>query len=246
MKVLKYILALSLTVVALSGCKDEDDNSDGKAKITLAFTPQAGSSDFALNTEFHVNGVHAQLSTARFYISNVRLVDHEGVEFPVNKYFLVKIGEANSFDLGEFQADHYHKLRFDVGIDSATNHADPTVQPEGSALALQADFSMHWDWNMGYRFLVLEGVADTTGLHPSTLNVPIEYHVGFDANLTPVEIETDLETDGAADETLAINVDLQKLLTGLDFKTEPSSQHGMNSAVVAKIVANIPDAFTAQ
>jgi hypothetical protein len=61
-----------------------------------------------------------------------------------------------------------------------------------------------------------------------------------------VDVDTDLEMDGVSDQTLTLTVDFQKLLTGLDFKTQTTTHSSDNVDIATIIANNIPGAFAVE
>ena len=124
------------------------------------------------------------LSDLRFYVSNVKLIDRDGVAHDVRyatemewqndavAYIDLEDGEgacqngtAETFDhvLGVAPAADYEGLRFTVGVPFRINHANPlTAKPPLD------DPDMHWHWRSGYKFLraSLEVYADENGTVP--------------------------------------------------------------------------------
>ncbi|MDX2001894.1 MAG: MbnP family protein [Chitinophagales bacterium] len=219
MKIRNYFLLALVITIGFTSCKD--DKETGSSKVNLAFTTVFGTEAYDTASYYHAGEpeTHIKFETVNYYISNVRLVDHDGNETSFDKYFLVKSGQSNNFELGEVDADHYHYIRFDVGVDSATNHGtDPATQPSGSALAVQSDKSMFWSWNSGYIFMRIDGMIDTTDNHPPTFTNSVQYHIGGDASIRPISLDIDLEMDGENDRTLTLKLDMEKVLQGLDLK----------------------------
>jgi uncharacterized repeat protein (TIGR04052 family) len=98
---------------------------------------------------------------ARFYVHNVRLLDSEGREVPVD---LAQDGRRQFDDValvdlcaphgelsGVVPAGVWSGLRFTLGVPAMKNHTDLTALP--SPLNLTA---MAWTWNAGRRFARIE------------------------------------------------------------------------------------------
>ncbi|RMG58901.1 MAG: hypothetical protein D6722_22990, partial [Bacteroidetes bacterium] len=158
----------SLQSCKQEGCTNPDAvNYDADAKdggicilpeLTMHFHPMMGSSDFALNQVYTINGVAVEFSTIQFYVSGLELGDASDFDAP-DVYLLVKAGQM-MYELGEITAGAKPSLRFNVGIDSVTNHLDPSTYDASNPLAFQSP-SMHWSWDSGYIFFRIDGKVDT-------------------------------------------------------------------------------------
>lgn len=150
--------------------------------VTLRFLPYMGTTPMTLNETIatDINGVGYRLSRAQFYISGITLVHNGGQELIVpNSYLLINANQTD-YSIGQQPINNLEAIRFHIGIDESTNHADPSVYPSGNPLALQNP-SMHWGWAGGYRFVALEGQsADATS--------SFQYHCVGDEFYTIVEV----------------------------------------------------------
>ena len=169
------------------------------------------------------------LSDLRFYISNVQLIDREGVahdirfatemEWQNDAVALLDLengsgncrnGTARTFDhiLGVAPAADYEGLRFTVGVPFRLNHANPLA-----AKPPLDDPDMHWHWRSGYKFL-RAGVSnerDSFWIH--TGSAGCEGTVGHITGCTlPNRIEVDLP--GFVPGRDSVAVDLTALLSG--------------------------------
>jgi len=62
-------------------------------------------------------------------------------------------GVGNYLDFSSFTAN--------IGVDSTQNHEDPSAREASDPLFILNSGDMHWGWNTGYIFLMVEGRADT-------------------------------------------------------------------------------------
>jgi hypothetical protein len=143
----------------------------------------------------------------------------------------------------------YKGIKFSVGLDSATNHADPTVYPVTNPLAIQSP-AIHWSWNSGYIFMMIEGSCDTTAANNDVLTYGqyshgMFYHIGMDPLLRTIDLSNAAFTVSSANAaSVSISADLNKVLKNVDIKTENAS-HTMGSMPFAtKIADNISSAFS--
>ncbi len=141
--------------------------------VTLRFALKAGKDVVACGKEMTGLGSKrssAQISDARFHVSNVRLLDSAGKEVPValtpdgkwqsDSVALIDFEDASGLCKdggtaetrvqikGKAEAGAYTGVVFDLGVPFAMNHAD--VATAKSPLNVKA---MWWNWQGGYKFL---------------------------------------------------------------------------------------------
>lgn len=227
------ILMLS-TVLAFQACdKDEDILPDPtpdphpNTVVALQVNFKFNGADFAPGTMLLADslGVPVKVGRMRFFLSQPLFTDDNGdtvATFP-DRYLLI-----DAFANGQVQAvgevdAHLHTLHFGLGLDSATNHTDPTTFTE----APLNDPTMHWGWNPdnGYQFLQLEGFYESNGDGVvNAMDNNFLYHCGGDALLTmkAIEVHTDADMGGNVIITLECHVD--QLFAGLSVADDPVSE----------------------
>ena len=120
------------------------------------------------------------------------------------------------------------------------NHADPLI----AIYPLNVP-EMHWSWSptAGYKFLVIEGIVDgnNDGDFDDTEDLGVEYHCATDAMLREAHIHVHETLVAGATLTMAANVDVATLVSGLDFMTTPTSHGGMapNAMAMDSLVTSI-------
>ena len=119
----------------------------------------------------------AQIRDFRLYVSNIRLVDEDGTEIPVEleqdgvwQYENVALldfedatglcadtgnPDLNTAVVGTVPEGNYDGIRFDVGVPDALNHTDPNT-----AEAPLNVLSMHWSWLAGRKFVRFDLLVD--------------------------------------------------------------------------------------
>lgn len=124
-----------------------------KKDLRLSFKPVVDQKALALNDTFYVKDQEATvLETLRFYISGIELVRNDSLVWKETAgYHLCDLSELHPIDLQLPSFMRYDHLKFNLGIDSATNVAgamggdlDPTK-------------GMYWTWQSGYINVKLEG-----------------------------------------------------------------------------------------
>jgi hypothetical protein len=105
------------------------------------------------------NNLGNQLDFTRldYFISQITLHHDGGVKEEIkDTYIFVSKGLPVNQVLGNFNIGVLDSITFFVGVDSVSNHSDPTLWPAGHALAPRSP-DMHWGWAAGYRFAAIEG-----------------------------------------------------------------------------------------
>ncbi len=157
--------------------------STGEAiqEVSLQFAARVGDAEANCTDTYDAVGSgddSAVFRDIRFYVSNVRLVNEDGDDVPVEltqdgvwQYEDVALldfedgsgacmasGDAglNTVVVGEVPADTYTGVRFDLGVPAELNHSDAnTAEPPLNVLA------MSWPWLVGRKFVRIDLSVDT-------------------------------------------------------------------------------------
>ncbi len=183
------------------------------------------------------NGVPYKLKRLQYYISNIVITHDGGKVTPATKVYLLVDPKTFVYPLGDFEINTVENISFNIGIDSLTNHGDPSLFPAGHPLAPQNP-SMHWGWASGYRFAAIEGNSDSgNGLFADLF----EFHTIGDDLLTSVSVKTGSEMkDGNLMVTL--NTNYNKIFDNINLYGG-IIQHG-NLSPNDKLMANFKKVFT--
>ena len=169
------------------------------------------------------------------------MVDASGNETPATGEYLLVLPEEEMYTTGSLPPGDYIKLRFDIGIDSATNHADPSTYNLGDPLGPQFP-NMHWGWDFGYIFLRIDGMVDKD-LNGST-ETPFEIHLGKDEFLTAVEIDYPFNTEAGSTYDAHITINWTELFEGVDMTGELTTHTGDNMTLATQIANNLEVIFS--
>jgi len=130
-------------------------------------------------------------------------------------------------------AGSYRAIRFTVGLDKDTNARTPDTFGPDHPLRAAID-TMHWGWMGGFIFMAVEGTAS---------HGAFSYHLANDANATTVTVPVDFTGGGPL--TLTLDLDVQALLSDIDFATAPTSSHSREGDIIApKLRAGLQRAFS--
>lgn len=247
MKNLISILILTFAIFATS-CKKED-NSPKNTKQVLDFHwhSMVGTTDASYGVQFtSSDGIKFKISDWRYYVSNFVLIKEDGTEYPIaDKLFLINIANSD-YSLDSVPVGNYKGFKFTVGLDSVTNHQDPTTYGASNPLSLQSP-SIHWSWNSGYIFMKIEGKYDSTIAQTggSAINQSFFFHVGLDKLKKVVDYSNHpFSVVSGENKKLHIEMDFLKILNGIDLKTENGTHTMDNMPLATKVSNNWPSAFT--
>ncbi|MEL7531176.1 MAG: MbnP family protein [Bacteroidota bacterium] len=208
--------------------------------LSLKLMPNVDGQTFTLGETYTINGTAVRFDLFQFYVSQVGVGDMMDLETP-DTYLLVKADQTD-YELGQVTSGNKRMLAFNVGVDSATNHADPTAYDAENVLAPQNP-TMHWNWDAGYQFIKIEGQVDTDG--DGTVDGLLEMHIGKDSNLRRFMVEAHQEAD-AEDFVITVDYDIAKFFAGLDLSTESVTHTGDGPELATTVADNAITAFTVQ
>ena len=183
------------------------------------------------------------ITRASYLLSGFALQRGDGswLEMAGNVAWVDAAKQRAQFALAEVPAGRYTALRFHVGLDAATNAANPAQYASDHPLNPNVN-GLHWSWQGGYIFLALEGSWRGANGTPGGYS----YHLARDANRTAIVLKGDFDLTG--DATAEISFDLVALLNGakpLSFVKDGVSTHSQpGDPIAAALVANLPGAFT--
>lgn len=146
-------------------------------------------------------------------------------------FFSVAAGRTAAEATGVPAAD-YRAIRFVVGLDKATNARTPDTFGSDHSLRPAID-TMHWGWMGGFIFLAVEGTSPQGAF---------SYHLANDGKATTLTLPVSFKGGGPV--TVSIALDVQRLLSGIDFASDPRSSHSREGdPVVEKLRKAMPKAF---
>jgi cytochrome c peroxidase len=132
-------------------------------------------------------------------------------------YLSAKSGPLQ-IDADGVSSEEFCAIRFRIGLDSATDKADPAQWPPGHALNPAVNH-LHWGWLGGYIFLALEGhePGQTGGADG------FSYHLAGASE--PMVVVLPVEFRGGGPVTIRIGIEVAKLLDGVDPVRDRNSTH---------------------
>lgn len=251
--------AMTITSCNKDGCVDPTalnydpnaESDDGTCvylaqNLNFKFYHKLGAQDFAFNTEVQSeSGRMVKFTRAQMYMSGLAFNGSGGNYELLDPHLLVKAG-VTDYKAGYLPEDSYTSFTLSAGVDSASNHLDPASFDGSSALSSNNPDHMHWGWDPGYIFYVLEGLVDTTANMNGNVDAPFLFHVGTDMHRVDMAFVTNLNA-GSEDVIVEMDIDWLTLLDGTDMTgdTDTRSTHTMNNPPLAALmVSNIDEAVS--
>lgn len=172
------------------------------------------------------------VARADFLISKLALRRQDGTWMESSEWFAAFRGTEgrNRTKLEGVPAQNYTGLRFQLGVDDATDKADPNQWPPGHPLHPTVN-GLHWGWLGGYIYMALEGLYPG----PDGASAGFSYHLAGASQRNTILLEGSV--DLTAGGTLAVQLDLAKVLGGLNpasFGESTHSREGDTRATVLK------------
>lgn len=135
-----------------------------------------------------------------------------------------------------------------IGVPPEENHKDPAARPLSDPLNIMNTGDMHWGWDPGYIFLMIEGRADTTSTGEGALNSVFLYHVGMNDLLRTFEVnDLNWEQQNTYLHETTIIIDMEKVFDNVhyvDIKEEPTSHTDPGEEPLStKIIENFVSAL---
>ena len=170
-----FYTALFGSLLIFSSCKDEEIPATMAINIELEHllagqTLELNGKSFTLPS-----GEDFTPKKFKYYISNVELKNSATGETYVEpeSYHLISEDGNKSIDLGKIPSSDYDQLVFSIGVDEVANgKTDQTGD-------LDPNSDMAWNWNTGYKFLVLEGEFTNS---KTSERQGLVMHIGTNAN----------------------------------------------------------------
>nr|WKN34925.1 hypothetical protein K4G66_21350 [Tunicatimonas sp. TK19036] len=175
MKTIKFIVITVCILSVFTACQeDEGVAPEASGSFVVKFDNYVGDQPMQLDpagsTEYRYTtgaGQEFNLSTCRYYISNIKLEGPDGALFEdamhvsanadeIAGYYLMQENEAASHfvNLDNIPAGKYDKITFTLGIPE-----DGVQEGAAGGILDPAEGAWFWNWNAGYINLGIEGTA---------------------------------------------------------------------------------------
>ncbi len=237
-KAYAYIL---FVLGVITSCKKSVDSPSNSLKITLDH--QFDGQPFLLHENYQNElGQSFSVDQFKYYLSNIRLRNSTTGEYWIepDSYHLVIVSQndqSNTINLSGLPNTAFNELEFAIGVDNVSNHALDHLG------ALDPANEMAWNWNTGYKFLLLEGQWSDN----QDNNSPLVFHIGLDRNyksFTFNAINSNLKPlnfNNNTSEEITISVNLAEIFKNpytIDFSTTNSITSGEEMSTIADNYSN--------
>lgn len=248
--IIKSSLVLSvITILIFTGCKkDKTPAANGTLMLHLHTNIDTNEADYG-DVFPDSNGRKMSLSMAQFYISNISILSTNGTWANVQGAYILKTVENEEYMVGSVPSGDYTDIRFDIGIDAATNATAPSAHTSSTAAdSVLANTNM-WFGNttQGYIFMNVQGMVDATSNHTGGMaNTTFSYQIGSNALLKTVTLPTeDFTVNPNQQHYVHIICDYGKLLQNIDMTIPAnlSTNTSTNPATAVSIADNIVSMF---
>lgn len=172
----------------------------------IKFNPSFGESKLVIDSTYQLNTTDSiQITALRFYISNIELMhQNKSVWKEAVQFHLMDAFNEKTLSVNIPSNISYTKLKFNLGIDSATNVSG----------ALGGDLDptkgMYWTWQSGYINFKLEGTSNVC----KTRHNEFQFHLGGyqypNNNLQTVFI------DALSKQNIEVDIDVQKIINQIN------------------------------
>jgi len=246
----RSIVFLCACTLIFSSCREQTspptiaDSQTTSLEIQMNYTFDNGTLEFGEQL-FNTGANMVSFSNIQYYISGLELRKADGSWQNIGGHHLIqstKTGPA-LITFNNIPKGQYDGIRFLIGVDSLSNHADPALWPNDHPLSVLVGGVMHWSWNSGYIFIKVEGDYDDVG----GARAGFSYHLGRDDLKVRVEhLGTTINLNSPL--KVGFNFDLKSFFSNpnvLRIVPTTSSTHSSVGDTVATILhQNLQESFS--
>lgn len=218
--------------------KSDEHAPDAVLEITIAHLLDGKPLVFNTKRYKNTKGNAYNVQEFKYYLSNLKLRNKTNGRFyhlPESYYLVQPTEQTHRYTItAKVPPGIYNEIEFAIGVDNAKNHSLDNVG------ALDPSNNMVWDWNTGYKFLLLEG-----DYYPEEGNKRgLVYHIGTDANYRTLKFplsekgKPSLSVGAGKKMKLSVSAEVSEIFTNptdIDFR-----QHNvvMFEAISARVADN--------
>lgn len=232
MKSTLYIVCMAVLLLACSEDEPVKPAVPTKGSLKIAFEPLVNSSPLKLFEERYRSPAADIFEIHQFkFFVRFRSISSENTK-QERSYFYKLINfdsevTISSFVIDSLEVGEYNQLVFDVGIDSVNNHSTDRLGE------LAPGSGMTWDWNTGYKFLLLEGKYYT----PQKSGALV-FHIGEDRNYKSFSfaLPSTIKIENGKTSEIKIAVEINEMFSNphsIDFDTVNEAMFGSEAAKIA-------------
>lgn len=240
-----FSVAFLATLGTFFSCVPQPVPFFGGGAIVVQFIPVFDGEeieDFDNIKEYDFDGNKITFGDFKFYIANIVLEDENGDFTDLSELRLIEFEniESRSLIIDNIPVGNYRSVQFDLGVPASENAKtwDPNAYGGGHPLNDELMFSQDLQ---SFKFMVLNGFVEDGGRKPFTYN-PGENRLFQNDKI--IDSNISLTSELAA--TIDIEVDLNKVLNGIEVLNEPkitSGPNGNNLILGANLMRNLSKAI---
>ena len=245
MQHLKFLF-FSLFIIGLASCKDDDPVAT-EGTVTIHFKAVYDEVPLQMfDTRPFENGEFLEFTHLSMLISDLELLKQGNAEL-LDDVEIVNLSFDNTtaaeagytLTITGVPTGTYDGLRFGVGVPSDLNAKKPADFPSSNPLSNNAYYWTPWS---SYIFMKTEGRLDTLGT--GALDLGFALHTGSDTLYSIVGANIPLTVSDGLNTNLDIIIDYQKVLQGVDIKSNPQNHSPDDISTITAIVNNLEFALT--
>lgn len=177
MRTLFFLFPLGLLFFS---CDKEVPIKTEDTYLSITVQPTFGTENLFLDSVYTtVEGHDFKVLDFKFYMTDVKNNSNSLAEAIL--YDFRESGKTALRIIGD--PTKFTSLQGSIGVIESLNHDDPSAFANESPLNISNAGPMHWGWNTGYIFIVIEGKADTLNDGVALFDHSFSYHIGTDTYL---------------------------------------------------------------
>jgi hypothetical protein len=248
-RILLPIVAVALILGLSTGCKKTK-----KGNLILQIQPKFGNQNFALNSNYQMQGKYVNFQLLEFYLSHISLVANNGSTIDVSDAALMDLSATStlSVSINNVDAQDFKGLNLSSGLDSVQNNNNAENYAYGTPFSgfstATSTYSMFWGMTNGqyYRFQSMEGGwIDST---QQTISNPLVYHTGYDVCYHSVQLSHTFSISADNTTTLVLNLYIDQIFSNsqnpINIITEPKTIISPTDPVSLAFASDFSQAFS--
>lgn len=214
------------------------------ARLTVKVEPRWGDRPLAMDELALATDDQEEMSVTRLamLLSHAELQRADGTWIGARDWVaLLDVGKGRlSFELPDIPAERFTALRFDLGLDEATDRSDPVLRAAGHPLHPDV-CGLHWGWRGGYVFLAIEGRYSRQAGEAGGYS----YHLAGQACRGTIEVPVELDLRGDLVLTLAFDArSVFDALHRIDIAAADSTHSGDDGGLAERLADNAVRGFS--
>jgi uncharacterized lipoprotein YehR (DUF1307 family) len=229
-----YVLPLFLAL-SFTSC-DETEETD-KGTLSIQFENLLNGEPLKFEgTRYNRDQVDFQIAVLKYYISNVKFLNEAGeiLYTETDSYHLLEETATRkdmTIELSELELQEVYSIEFSIGIDPEKN---VSLDNTGD---LDPSNEMAWNWDTGYKFLLMEGeIFESDGARKGMV-----YHIGGNENYKTIEKEVNTKIKAGTTTKVEIKAEVLSLFDAphyININEVNVAMGGENASKIAENYAN--------